>query len=119
VLNEDNLSLSFKTQQGAIAATLRERCSGWEMAGTGKRTSSMHWRSWAWAAAGGRRAAFGGSQCAIDAVTRASINRLLAWPIEQVAPAHGVPANADAALLATEPSRAYSGRPSLAGRPSL
>ena len=42
---------------------------------------------------------------------RASIDRVLAWPIAQVAPCHGEPCAADADALAGLVTRAYGGRP--------
>src|SRR5262249_47128444 len=43
------------------------------------------------------------------ATIRASIDRILAWPIERIAPAHGEPTNIDAAALAAVVTRAYGG----------
>jgi glyoxylase-like metal-dependent hydrolase (beta-lactamase superfamily II) len=45
---------------------------------------------------------------------RASIDRILAWPIARVAPAHGEPGDITARALAERLSRVYRGRP-LAG----
>lgn len=45
------------------------------------------------------------------AAVRASIDRLLGWPIAAVLPVHGEAAAIDAAALAPKLSRAYGGRP--------
>ncbi|HSK05104.1 MAG TPA: hypothetical protein VK932_27835, partial [Kofleriaceae bacterium] len=44
------------------------------------------------------------------AAARASVARILAWPIARVAPCHGEPVEIDAAGLATRMSRLHGGR---------
>lgn len=44
------------------------------------------------------------------AAIRASIDRILSWPIAQVAPVHGDPVAIDPATLATRVTRAYRGK---------
>ena len=44
------------------------------------------------------------------AAARASLDKILAWPIARIAPAHGAPAELDAAALASLVTRAYGGR---------
>jgi len=49
--------------------------------------------------------------------TRASIERILGWPIETVVPAHGEPVSLTAAALAPHLARSYGGRVAGAGTP--
>ena len=52
------------------------------------------------------------------AAARASVDRILAWPIQQVAPCHGEPIAVDADGLAPCLSRLYGGDPGSRERPS-
>lgn len=48
------------------------------------------------------------------AAVRASIDRVLGWPIATIAPSHGAPISASSAMLAPRLARSYGGRVALA-----